>query len=298
MTDTAETEHRRSTSFPIRWGTQTEFTDRYEEYLDTVYGTNDNDPSAGGRVQLALSIGEAIVERHAHRVLDCAVGTGFPALDLAASPPTDGFTIHCTDSDRAMLDILANRVRDHYGPQHGVSLDQLAPKINGKIDGAGVDGLLLDWAELGMVDGVYDYVMCRGNSLVYADTWAGGKQVASERRLKELLRMIAAKVKRGGYLHIDAPRNLRNRCSEYSRNTSADGETTIWEAVKAEPDCREWQLTFKSSSGSAKFKRFSTLMNIDDVSRVLKEMGFAQTDLVELEHERPGFGVIIAKKVN
>jgi SAM-dependent methyltransferase len=282
---------------PERWGTPTEFTAFYEDYLDTVYrDTGATNSTVTGRQRLAESIINEMRERDVKTVLDCGAGTGFPALDIAAVAPGKNFVIHCTDSDKPMLDILAEKVRDTYGPEHGVTLESLAPNIRFKPRLSIGERMQLDWAQLDQVEGHYDYVMCRGNSLVYATTWAGGDDVASLDEVKELLHQIARRVKRGGYLHVDAPRSLKNRETEYTQKTSRDGRTTVWEEVSTETDYRRWRLSFKSPSGLTKFKRFSTLMTIDDVSMALKEMGFTNTDPMELKHERPGFGVIIAKK--
>ena len=282
---------------PCRWGTQAEFTARYDEYLDTVYQWNEVTGSPlTGRQLLAESIINQMRERQVATVLDCGAGTGFPALDIAAAPPSKNFLIHCTDSDQPMLDLLAKKIDKTYGPEHGVTLESLAPSLRFEPGRSVAERMRLNWAELGKVVDHYDYVMCRGNSLVYASTWAGGDKVASLDEVKELLGQIACRVKRGGYLHVDAPRTLKNRTSEYTQKTSRDGRNTVWEEVTTEADARRWRLSFKSPFGLTKFKRFSTLMTIDDVSLALKELGFTDTDPIDLKYERPGFGVIIAHK--
>lgn len=296
MTDAPPTtSSRRKEQAFVRWGRQDDFTARYEEYLDTVYGACE-DPQFCGRRLLAAEIGSEIASRNARRVLDCAAGTGFPALDLAAVPPIKDFVIHCTDNDRPMLSILADRIATTYGPEHGVQLLQLAPEMSFRPRTVDIERLFLDWADLGKIGRPYDYVMCRGNSLVYASSWAGGKTVASPDKIVSLLRSITEKVKVGGYLHIDAPRHLDERDQEFTTRTSADGETTIWERVRTEAEYRHWLLSFKSAAAAVKFQRFSTLLTIDDVGRALKSMGFSDTKTREIEHERPGFGVIIARK--
>ena len=281
-----------------RWGKPAEFTARYEEYLDTVYHAA-ADPRLCGRRLLAVEIGEQMGERKARRVLDCAAGTGFPALDLAALPPVKDFVIHCTDNDRPMLQIMADKTTEHYGPAHGVNLADLAPEMSFRprreFD-VQTERFFLDWADLEKLGRPYDYVMCRGNSLVYASSWSGGKTVASRTQAKALLKTIASKVKAGGFLHIDAPRNLRERNQEFTTKISADGHTTVWEKVTTEAEHRHWRLSFKSADEVVQFQRFSTLLTIDDIGRALSSMGFSDTNTVQLPHERPGLGVIIARK--
>lgn len=281
---------------PIRWGTQDEFTARYEGFLDTVYCDAESHSHRTGRELLADSVAAEIRRRGATRVLDCAAGTGFPALDLAVDPPVRNFVIHCTDSDRSMLDVLQARVENTFGPENGLKLDELAPPIDRDPGVVGIDQLVLDWADLDRIRSSYDYVMCRGNSLVYADTWSGGKDVASKDRAEWLLRKIAGKVRRGGYLHIDAPRSLTLRSEEYTKQISSDGGTTVWESVQEEGDSRQWRLSFKSKTCVLKFERRSSLLTIDDVSLILKDIGFLDSDPIELKYERPGFGVIIAQR--
>jgi SAM-dependent methyltransferase len=295
VTDVSVPNHRRTASTD-RWGSPEEFCQRYESFLDIAYSQDVDQPRAGGRDLLVRSIGNVMAERDVHRVLDCAAGTGFPALDLAADPPVKNFAIHCTDADTSMLEVLADRVDSHFGPEFELSVSRLAPKIHSPRPREGLGRFLLDWADLDQVQGTYDYVMCRGNSLVYASSWGGQKQVASKRLVTDLLRKMASKVRVGGYLHVDAPRNLGGACRKFAETYSLDGALSVWESIETEGSSRIWTVSFKSADETVKFQRLSTLMDIDFVSRTLSGLGFVETDPIELEHERPGFGVIIAKK--
>jgi SAM-dependent methyltransferase len=274
----------------VSWGTHRDFADLYDYFLEAVYPPREGEASGSGRWRLMRSVAAEIRERDAYRVLDCAAGTGFPALDLAADT-SQKLIVHCTDGDRDMIDVLMRRAA-----AMGFDVDRLAPPRSGLgSKAAGGEALVLDWASLARVEGTYDYVLCRGNSLAYADTWAGERNVAPLNRIEDYLGRIAAKVRPGGHLHIDAPWQLELDHEKYRRVGS--GSLSIWEQVSAEADCRQWELAYKlAEHNTIRFRRYSSLLTIDRIETALKQMGFFDTTPFSLAAERPGFGVVIARK--
>lgn len=273
----------------VTWGTHKDFTDLYEFFLEAVYPPATGERPSSGRWRLAQSVGTEIRARGAATVLDCAAGTGFPALDMATNP-SHGLFIHCTDADPAMLQVLARRA-EHLG----VPLAKLTPRRADTPAMTGPKSLELSWEALGTIRGGYDYVLCRGNSLAYADTWTGRDETTPLDRVADYLANMAAKVRPGGYLHVDAPWQIGLDQQGYVSG-GTEG-CSIWEQVTSERDCRSWDLSYKFSGGrTIKFRRFSSLLTIDIVQAMLDELGFEDTEPFPLMAERPNFGVIIARR--
>ncbi len=276
----------------VRWGTHDEFTDLYEVFLKRAYSAVSGAQAVHHtQCRLVRSIRDAIGNRDSTRVLDCAAGTGFPGLALAAKAGA-GVSIHCSDGDPAMVAILEKRAGDF-----GVNPADLAPpRWLGQSVPDGISPMILDWSHLGNLEGRYDYVLCRGNSLAYADTWTGGQRVASDLALQGYLEKMADKVRPGGFLHVDAPWELGLTATTYRDHESEDGST--WEQVTVERDRREWWLSFKPAGGGPRiqFKRYSSLLTIHRVADILDRLGFGHTRPFQMEGERSVFGTIIARR--
>lgn len=271
------------------WGTHADFVDVYEgDFLDAVYHGEADETVLCGRWKLMRSIAAQMRVRGAKRVLDCAAGTGFPLVDLAADAQSE-FTIHCCDGDGDMVAMLEKRAANL-----GLNPVDLAPK-RWPGPGRSDKSLVIDWARLNQVEGCYDYVLCRGNSLVYADTWAGKKKVASATRLETYLRRMRDKVKPGGYLHVDAPWDLGLSATSYRMIESA--KASIWEKVSVDRNAREWRMAVeREGRRPVAFKRYSSLLTIDTVAEILDKLGFEDTTPFQLAGERPNFGAIIARR--
>ena len=106
---------------------------------------------------------------------------------------------------------------------------------------------------------------------------------------------MAAKVRPGGHLHVDAPRQLD--LDPRLLQPDLSGKWRVWEEVTTEADCRQWRVAIKPDDGPTLcFTRFSSLITIHDVEVALKELHFEETTPIELTAERRSFGVIIARK--
>lgn len=271
----------------VSHGSPQDFADLYDVYLAAVYRAICR--GRGSTSLLARSIANEIRTRGARTVLDCAAGTGFPALELVADRDVRA-AIHCTDGDPMML-----RVLERKAAYLGIPLSEMmAPRAD--LDaGVGVEAMALDWDSLGRVRRAYDYVLCRGNSLAYADTWTGDSDAAPLDRIAGYLANVAAKVRPGGWLHVDAPWEVGLTKQQYL--TSSTSGCSIWEQVVVEAKARRWDLVYKFSGGrSVKFRRYSSLVTIDVVQTMLDHLGFVDTKPMTLPAERPNFGVIIARK--
>ncbi|MEM9562613.1 MAG: class I SAM-dependent methyltransferase [Actinomycetota bacterium] len=261
----------------------------YERYLDAVLPPASRHYNASGRWHLVASIAEELLSRGALRVLDCAAGTGFPALDLALTMPGN-YEIHCCDGDPAMVEKLAERASQRFMPLSRVTPSR--PRHPG-----GNDALVVDWIDLGQIAGHYDYVLCRGNALAYADTWTGGGDVATTLRIADYLAMMVHKVRPGGYLHVDAPWDAE--LPVVSHRLAAPGLRAIWEHVDIVEDRRKWMVSVEPQTKGEPwltFTRYSSLLTIHDVAIALKELRLDDTTPFQLKHERANYGTIIARK--
>jgi SAM-dependent methyltransferase len=288
------TPHVRALKDPV-FGSHRDFAGLYETFLDAVYSPPDGVGPTQGRWRLVNQVASEIRSRDARHVLDCAAGTGFPALDLEAVASSHGIeTLHYTDGDPEMIRVLRRKAGEL-----GVTLPPLKPvplPIGGTLTKA-IDPLVLDWSDLWRIQRPYDYVMCRGNSLVYADTWSGSgaETVASPDKIINYLRKIAVKVRPGGYLHVDAPWKVE--LEHRALPPVEAGDVTIWEEVRTSVDHRHWRVGFKrNDSRTLKFERYSSLLTVEDLSGALDSMGFEETKPFTMPGERPNFGVIIARK--
>lgn len=276
------------------WGSHEQFAEFYETFLDVVYPPPASEGHrASGRQQLVTAIDKELRDRGVRSVLDCAAGTGFPSLDLAAEAP-ETYEIRCSDGDRAMLSVFANRA-----DELGVPIERVLPwRWPSATQPKGLDAFELDWMQLDLVKGQFDYVLCRGNSLAYADTWAGRRRVAPTEVIEVYLARMAKKVRPGGYLHVDAPWDLELPPQNHRAVDNPIG--TIWEQVTRLADCREWWVSFKPSEGGppVEFKRYSSLLTIERLAGALRRLGFERTEPFQLPAERPCFGTVIARKPN
>lgn len=284
----------RSVKDHASFGTHREFADLYEKFLDAVYDSTAEAAPGSGRWLLIRQVANEIRHRGARRVLDCAAGSGFPGLDLAAMAGDYGIeTVHCTDGDPEMIRILRRRARSV-----GASLAELTPKRSSRLepgDGHSTDPLVLDWAELNRIHESYDYVLCRGNSLAYADTWTGSQTVASAGTIRQHVTQIATKVAPGGFLHVDAPWEATLKPRKY--RAVASGAVSIWEQVETGADFRHWRIDVKLPSGQTfKFERYSSLLTIHHLADALEDLGFEQTEPFAMAGERSNYGVIIARR--
>lgn len=271
------------------WGTHDDFVDVYHRYfLDAAYQRDDQIPVKCGRWKLMRSIAAQMRSRKSVHVLDCAAGTGFPSIDLLAETGPE-FKVHCSDGDPAMVAVLEKRAANR-----GIDPGKLAPRYwPGPLRKS--RSLILDWARLNQVEGRYDYVLCRGNSLAYADTWGGRRKVASRTLLETYLRRMRDKVAPGGYLHIDAPWDLGLSATSY--RVIEGHSASIWEKVSVDRDAREWWMVVEQEGQRpVAFKRYSSLLTIDGVATILDRLGFEETQPFQLTGERSNFGVIIAKR--
>ncbi len=216
-------------------------------------------------------------------VLDCAAGTGLPAIGLRRR----GYDVTATDGSAEM----AERFRR-----------------NAEVAGLRGDDArceLLDWADLTALERRFDYVMCRGNSLVYANTWGTGDDVAAGLgAVEKYLGVFAEVVAPGGWLHIDAPLTLGTADHRHHYRVAEDGRPvalTIGERVTERDDSRYWECEITADYGlgevgESRFAMHSTLLTVAGLMDMLERLGFDDVRLRHLPGERATHPAVLARR--
>jgi SAM-dependent methyltransferase len=130
------------------------------------------------REALVSSLAQWIWSTGKKDILDCACGTGFPALDLISR----GFQLTCSDGSPAMLDAF---------------------RRNADLAGLQVCPHHILWRDLSFhFRGQFDIVFCRGSSLIYADAWDALHR-PDNGVIADALRNFLHCLRPGGILYID-----------------------------------------------------------------------------------------------
>nr|BAI70370.1 glycine-sarcosine methyltransferase [Streptomyces lavendulae subsp. lavendulae] len=211
-------------------------------------------------------------------VMDCSVGTGFITLDLIR----EGHSIICADGSAAMLERF---------------------EANAAALGLDTKPIHLDWADLGgTFPGVFDLIICRGNSLVYADVWDEDTPAAGAAAIAGHLRSMYAALKPGGFLYVDIPvpadparpedRIHHTPCEVRGRRVSVSESITLL----AEAGLRRWDVRMEIGDEVFSFTRHSHALDREHLTDALRRAGF--TDPVPLEGNtlRDHYQVLTARK--
>lgn len=243
---------------------------------------SDGDQLASGLAQLIRSTG-------AKRVLDCAAGSGLPALQLRQQ----GLDVTCSDGDLTMVKRF---------------------QYNARLLGVSDECRLVDWADLDPDDGLYDYVMCRGNSLAYAKSWNGGSRVADVDCLSRYLKKFASVMKPGGHLQLDAPRELASARYEGSAHVIDPAvepllydwkgsalEIVVQEQVSPLEHSRRWEcsISVQPTEGPVSkldFVRHSSMVTIEQLRHLLEKNDFKTRDIVQVAGDRDCHATILATR--
>jgi SAM-dependent methyltransferase len=227
------------------------------------------------------------------RIIDCAAGTGFPALALRKLARDSGNEVHieCADGDAEML----------------AQLQRNAASV-------GVPGECerRDWLAFADREAEYDYLMCRGNSLVYGTSWAGGPSVAGIDDIRSYIECFATAISPGGYLHFDAPWALALPGSDRSFERSDrklveiratdDGQLSIWEEVEDLETSRSWKCSIIVRPGSSVppgeygFELHSSRSTVYDFLPLLRPAGFDRFEVFQMEGTRPNHATVLARR--
>lgn len=238
------------------------FAETYDYYQAAVYD----------RVTLVDAIVEQITARRCRRLLDCSCGTGLPALDLRSR----GFVVECSDADAQMLEQFRRNARER---------------------GLNDSCRQLRWDELPLLGASYDYVMCRGNSLVYAESWSGPDDAPAQlEKIRHNIEAMSLVVKPGGYLHIDLPVTTSLSYVAYPETEFRGQRVLVAERVKAAPTHRRWDQSISIGCDHFNFSRNSADVTVADMMGMLHDVGFEDVESVSLRGERPSYAVLLGRK--
>jgi SAM-dependent methyltransferase len=244
----------------------------YDAYLDQVYSDD----------SLVRELVDFVKSRSIVSVLDCAAGTGFPALQMA-DILGDGVVVHCTDGSSRMI----ARLREKVDP---ALLHRFVPPRRSVSVG---DPMVCVWDDLDDLSEEYSLVMCRGNSLVYHGAWSQDReQVATADDIRRSIESISRRVAPGGFLYLDGPRSL-----ELPPRTLGD-LVAMEESVTVLGASREWSLTVSLPTGEQlSLVRHSALLTIDDIASMIDGSVLANLERNPFRSERRAFGSVVAQRI-
>jgi SAM-dependent methyltransferase len=213
-------------------------------------------------------------------ILDVAGGTGFPCLELRRM----GWDITYSDGSNLMLGHFKKRMEGtgQEIPQHHSNWLELSQNIPGK----------------------YDAVLCRGNSLIYVDSWDQcGVHETTKERIKKSLAEFYKTLNDGGLLYVD----ITNK-SEFDQQTYPIIEKLGERIISDKPTRLIWELTHDYegrirtcnstlSHDGQEYKHTyqSYLLRHEELVEILKEVGFRKVEETKIDGE-DSYTVFVARK--
>jgi SAM-dependent methyltransferase len=210
------------------------------------------------------------------RILDCACGTGFPALDLLAR----GYDVTCSDGSEAMLSAFDR---------------------NARAAGLATVPTLVEWKQLPHAFGpVFDVVMCRGSSLIYAGTWDDDAEPSRD-AVGEAVASFARCLREGGRLYVDTTSRVNLRATDPVRTSyppiELDGHRVRVEEV-IENDValrrRTWRSTLTVDGAQYRFSRRSYYLRHEELRRMMHNAGLTDVRRERVRGEH--YDVFVARR--
>ena len=190
-------------------------------------------------------------------VLDCAGGTGFPSIQLKQL----GWDVTYSDGSDVMVEYFVNKIS-------ALNLDIPYHHLN--------------WSRLDDIHGTFDAVLCRGNSLIYIDSW-GENNISKDtpRHIKQSLTEFKERLKPQGMLLVDTIK--RDNFEQTYPIVKNFGEKIIdgqkisvqWElSHDYEKNIRTWDSFLEIDGMAYEFNHTAYLLHPDTLISILKEIGF------------------------
>lgn len=213
------------------------------------------------------------------RVLDAGCGSGFPALDLIEN----GYRVIATDKSSEMVRQIG---------------------LNAKMRGLKIEAYHCMWSGLGKFFGknAFNFVYCRGNSLVYAASWEQNWIVPARSReeIKTALYNFYHILKPGGFLYVDIT-NRNEKAHEENIGTAVTERGPVkltWRIEHGADKIRTWtiRLTFAKTGVTKSYKSYSYLLTPNELTSFLKEVGFSTIEQAVRVVGENNYDVFLARK--
>jgi len=220
-------------------------------------------------------------EQQIQSILDCACGTGFPAIELKKA----GFDLYCTDGSEAMIRQFRHNLEKE------------------KLD---IPNQVSDWPNLGKLDRKFDAVLCRGNSFIYVDSWDEGTKLNPQNFLSHgltALQGMYSVLNEGGLLYIDMPSKKEHESGpvldENLGERLINGQMTklAWH-VTHDWDKRVRVVHSERLVDNEKFEHdyYSFLLKHEELQLLLRQVGFDKVSPLTLGGEN-GYDIYITKRL-
>jgi SAM-dependent methyltransferase len=198
------------------------------------------------------------------RILDCACGSGFPGIDLAAR----GYEVTCSDGSEAMI--------GHF-------------QRNAALTGSLVEPVHARWQELPDRFGTasFDVILLRGCSLLYAGTWDENAE-PDRAAMTDAVEKIVTCLRPGGRFYVDTalaanlarlePQHTRRPVMEIGSDIVEQDETIYTDPHRR---IRTWHSRLTVNGREYNFERRSHHVTHDELVQLLEQAGLAD---VQEEH--------------
>jgi len=213
-------------------------------------------------------------------ILDCAGGTGFPAIVLKKR----GWDVTYSDGSKQMFDFFENELKkgNLQIPHYFVNWHELSKKFSQK----------------------FDAVLCRGNSLIYVDSWDDNKiQEITKENIKRALREFFGVLNTGGLLYVDIISEKEFDHPSYPiieefGEKIIDGKKIklTWELTHDyKNQKRTWKSILLIDGKRHEFSYFSYLLRHSELTEMMKGAGFRNVEKLEMKSER-NYNVFVGMK--
>ncbi len=212
-------------------------------------------------------------------ILDCGGGTGFPSINLKKR----GWDISYCDTDKTMFQHFQNKIKEQ---------------------NIQIPHFLSSWLELSKnIDQKFDAVLCRGNSLIYVDSWNVEKLKLTKKNIQKSLEEFYNILDEKGLLYVDIINEKEFNKDKYPL-TEYFGEKVInnqkvkviWELTHDYKNkIRTWKCIITINDKKYEFVNYSYLLEHKELINLLKGIGFKNVKETMIAGEN-NYNVFIAYK--